>query len=289
MKRLGGLVTMAVIFVATAVMATPEGTVTGEASAPTARRGRHGGKRVFPEWTPSTASAADGETSTELAADIRALVAQGRRDRAASPEFLAALERALEKHNGDVASSEIPSASLPMIPRWRSGVWPAGWDAIRRDVWQFGDGQARQVQSQANTSYVLFYEPGMEWTDYEMTFRFESDSWLTPPSRSAARLYLRYHGVDDAYELIWDGAGDLTLTSKDKESNVKSRILAALPIPPETIRDGKPWTVKACGEKIEIWHEGKRILFCTDRAHATGTIGLESIHIPMLFDGVKVQ
>ena len=289
MKQLGGLVTMAVIFVATAVMAAPEGTVTGEASAPTARRGRHGGKHVFPEWTPSAVSSSDGGASTELAADISALVTQGRRDRAASPEFLAALERALEKHNGDAAVSEIPSASLPMIPRWRSGVWPAGWDAIRRDVWQFGDGQARQVQSQANTSYVLFYEPGMEWTDYEMTFRFESDSWLTPPSRSAARLYLRYHGVDDAYELIWDGAGDLTLTSKDKESNVKSRILAALPIPPETIRDGKPWTVKAFGEKIEIWHEGKRILFCTDRAHATGTIGLESIHIPMRFDGVKVQ
>lgn len=287
MKRLGGLVTMAVIFVAMAVMAAPEGTVTGEASAPTARRGRHGGKRVFPEWTPSTASAADGETSTELAADIRALVAQGRRDRAASPEFLAALERALEKHNGDAAASEIPSASLPMIPRWRSGVWPAGWDAIRRDVWQFGDGQVRQVQSQANTSYVLFYEPGMEWTDYEMTFRFESDSWLTPPSRSAARLYFRYHGLDDAYELLWDGAGDLTLTSKEKES--KSHILAAIPIPPETIRDGKPWTVKACGEKIEIWHEGKRVLWSTDHTHTSGTIGVESVHIPMRFDAVKVQ
>lgn len=289
MKRLGGLVTMAVIFVATAVMATPEGTVTGEASAPTARRGRHGGKRVFPEWTPSTASAADGETSTELAADIRALVAQGRRDRAASPEFLAALERALEKHNGDVASSEIPSASLPMIPRWRSGVWPAGWDAIRRDVWQFGDGQARQMQSQANTSYVLFYEPGMEWTDYEMTIRFESDAWLTPPARSSAVFYFRYHGADDTYLICWDGAGDLLLESRDKDNFGKRRTLAQILVSPETIRDGKPWTVKVRGENLEIWHEGKCVLRGTDRAHTSGTIGLESVHIPMRFDGVEVR
>ncbi len=289
MKRLGGLVTMAVIFVATAVMATPEGTVTGEASAPTARRVRHGGKRVFPEWTPSTASAADGETSTELAADIRALVAQGRRDRAASPEFLAALERALEKHNGDVASSEIPSASLPMIPRWRSGVWPAGWDAIRRDVWQFGDGQVRQVESRPNTRYVLFYEPGKEWTDYEVTFRFESDSWFTPPARSGAFIYFRYQGADDTYVMVVDGAGDLTVSSEEKERHAPGRILAQVLIPPETVRDGKPWTVKVRGEKIEVWHEGKRLLFCTDHAHTSGTIGVEGVHIPMQFDGVEVR
>lgn len=288
MNRLGCLVALAAVFAATAVMATPEGTVDGKVPAPSARRGRHRDKRVFPEWTPPVGSSAN-RRSTDLEAEIRALVAQGRRDRAASPEFLAALEAALEKHKWDATTEETPSSSLPMTPRWRSGVWPAGWDAIRRDVWQFGEGQARQVESRPNTRYVLFYEPGMEWTDYEVTFRFESDAWFTPPARSAARLYIRYHGVDDAYELIWDGAGDLTLSSKDKNHPELGLVLAQIMIPPETVRDGKPWTVKARGEKIEIWHEGKRILLCTDRAHMSGTIGLESGHIPMRFDGVEVR
>lgn len=288
MKRLGCLVAMAAVFAATAVMAAPEGTVSGEVSAPSARRGRHGGKHVFPEWTPPSGAPAK-VAETGLEADIRALVAQGRRDRAASPEFLAALEGVLAKHKWDRTVEEPPTATLPMKPRWRSGEWPAGWDAIRRDVWQFGDGEARQVQSQANTRYVLFYEPGKAWTDYEVTVRFESDSWFTPPARSAARLYIRYHGVDDAYELIWDGAGDLTLSSKDKNHPELGLVLAQIMIPPETVRDGKPWTVKARGEKIEIWHEGKRILLCTDRAHMSGTIGLESGHIPMRFDGIEVR
>lgn len=288
MKRLGCLVAMAAVFAATAVMAAPEGTVSGEVSAPSARRGRHGGKHVFPEWTPPSGAPAK-VAEIGLEADIRALVAQGRRDHAASPEFLAALEGILAKHKWDRVAEEAPTSRLPMTPCWRSGVWPAGWNAIRRDVWQFGDGQARQVQSQANTRYVLFYEPGMEWTDYEVTVRFESDSWFTPPARSAARLYIRYHGVDDAYELIWDGAGDLTLSSKDKNHPELGLVLAQIMIPPETVRDGKPWTVKARGEKIEIWHEGKRILLCTDRAHMSGTIGLESGHIPMRFDGIEVR
>ena len=288
MKRLGCLVALAAVFIATAVMATPEGTVDGKVSAPSARRVRHGGKHVFPEWTPPSGAPAK-VAETGLEADIRALVAQGRRDRAASPEFLAALEGVLAKHKWDRTVEESPTATLPMKPRWRSGEWPAGWDAIRRDVWQFGDGEARQVQSQANTRYVLFYEPGKAWTDYEVTVRFESDSWVPPPGRSATVLYFRYHALDDTYLIVWDGAGDLALESKDKENYGERRVLAQILISPETIRDGKPWTVKALGEKLEIWHEGKRILWCTDRAHASGTVGLESVHIPMKFDGVEVR
>lgn len=288
MKRLGCLVAMAAVFAATAVMAAPEGTVSGEVSAPSARRGRHGGKHVFPEWTPPSGAPAK-VAETGLEADIRALVAQGRRDHAASPEFLAALEGILAKHKWDRVAEEVPTSRLPMTPCWRSGVWPAGWDAIRRDVWQFGEGQARQVQSQANTRYVLFYEPGMEWTDYEVTVRFKSDSWFTPPTRSAARFYFRYHGLDDSYVLIIDGAGDLLLESAEKENVGKPRVLAQILIPSETVRDEKPWTVKVLGEKIEIWHEGKRVLWCTDHAHSSGTIGMESIHIPMRFDGVEVR
>ncbi|MBP1589492.1 MAG: hypothetical protein ILO10_04770 [Kiritimatiellae bacterium] len=288
MKRLGCFVAMAAVFAATAVMAAPEGAVSGEVSTPSVRRGRHGGKHVFPEWTP-TAGAPAKVAETELEADIRALVAQGRRDHAASPEFLAALEGVLAKHKWDRVAEEVPTSRLPMTPCWRSGVWPAGWDAIRRDVWQFGDGQARQVQSQANTRYVLFYEPGMEWTDYEMTVRFESDSWFTPPARSGAFIYFRYHGVDDTYVMVVDGAGDLTLSSEEKDRHAPGRVLAQVLIPPETVRDGKPWTVKVRGEKIEVWHEGKRMLFCTDRAHTSGTIGVEGVHIPMRFDGIEVR
>lgn len=49
--------------------------------------------RVFPPWEPGR----DGG-ETELEAELRVLIEQGRRDKAASPEFLGALEWVLEKH-----------------------------------------------------------------------------------------------------------------------------------------------------------------------------------------------
>lgn len=50
--------------------------------------------RVFPKWEPGTGKTG-GEV--EMVAELKALVEQGRRDRAASPEFLAALEALAEK------------------------------------------------------------------------------------------------------------------------------------------------------------------------------------------------
>lgn len=58
---------------------------------PDAARAR-GPARVFPPWQPP---AKDG-----LAEELRLLLEQGRRDRAASPEFLDALQRLLERHGG---------------------------------------------------------------------------------------------------------------------------------------------------------------------------------------------
>ena len=238
---------------------------------------------VFPPWKPGM-EGPNGEPG--LSAELRKLVAQGKRDRAASPEFLRVLEALLEKY---AAEEENPSDQLPLKPRFRGPGMPAGWSAVNPSAWRFGDGEARQVESKADTRYVLFYEPGMEWTDYEATFRFKSGAWFQPPMRSSAVLYFRYRGVDDSYSVWMDGAGDLSLISLDKERRGGQRILARVPLDVSVVRDGKPWTVKVHGENIEVWHEGQRLLWATDRAHRSGTVGLESVHIPMRFSEVDVR
>lgn len=246
--------------------------------------------RVFPPWTPGKPVGKSG-----AAAELRALVAQGRRDRAASPEFLAALEGLAAKWerdggmSADARDRRVATDKLPMTEDWRGEGWPLGWEAVRRDVWRFGDGEARQVESRANTRYVLFYEPGKAWTDYTATVRFESDQWFAPPMRSSAWLYFRYHGVDDSYVVYWDGAGDVTLSSLEKERQGKERILSRTPVDRAILLDGKPWSVKVRGEEIEVWHEGKRYLFATDGAHPSGTVGVESVHIAMRFSGLEVR
>lgn len=237
--------------------------------------------RMFPPWTQDKSDGKAGES-----AELRALVAQGRRDRAASPEFLAALEGLAGKWE---RAGRAAADRLPMVADWRGEEWPAGWEAVRRDVWRFGAGEARQVESRADMRYVLFYEPGKAWTDYEATVRFESGSWFTPPMRSSAVLYFRYRGVDDSYSLWLDGAGDLSLISLDKERRGRQRILARTPVDRATVLDGKPWTVKVRGEEIEVWHGGKRYLFATDGAHPSGTVGVESVHIPMRFSGLEAR
>lgn len=159
---------------------------------------------------------------------------------------------------------------------------------MRRDVWKFEEGAARQVESKANTRYVLFYEPGMAWKDYEVTFRFESDNWLQPPANSAAAVYFRYKSVEEAYSVQFDGFGQIWVNSHEKGKK-EGRLLAWIPMARETILDGKPWTVKAQGNKIELWHEGKRVVYVTDTAHEAGTVGIESIHIPMKFGELEVR
>ena len=238
---------------------------------------------VFPPWKPGMEGPKD---AAGLAAELRKLVAQGRRDRAASPEFLRALEALQEKYEGE---EEVSSDQLPLKPQFRGPGMPAGWIAVRPEVWQFGDGEARQVESKADTRYVLFYEPGKEWTDYEVTFRFESDAWLAPPANSCAVLYFRYHATDDAYSLWLDGKGRLTVVSLDKGCGNRQRLLARVPLDVSVVKDGKPWTVKVHEENIEVWHEGQRLLWTTDKAHRSGTVGLESVHIPMRFSGVEVR
>lgn len=241
--------------------------------------------RKFPAWEPGPGK--DGGPWAAWERDLRALVAQGRRDKAASPEFLDALEMLANRHKGRGPVKVL--GQLPMREEWGGWGWPEGWEAVRREVWKFGDGAARQVESKADTRYVLFYEPGMAWSDYEVTFCFESGAWFTPPMRSSAVLYFRYRGVDDSYSLWLDGAGDLSLISLDKGHGGKQRILSRMPLDGEVIRDGKPWTVKVHGEEIEVWHEGKRLLYATDWAHPKGTVGLESVHIPMKFGGLEVR
>ena len=245
--------------------------------------------RVFPKWEPGSGKAG-GEAGP--AAELTALVAQGRRDQAASPEFLDALEGLAKRWKAGKAAEpavETPSDKLPMKADFRGEGWPAGWEAVRRDVWRFGDGEARQVESKADTRYVLFYEPGKDWQDYEVTFRFESDKWFLPPANSCAVLYFRYHATDDAYSLWLDGKGRLTVVSLDKGCGNRQRLLARVPLDVAVVKDGKPWTVKVHEENIEVWHEGERLLWTTDKAHRGGTVGLESVHIPMKFDGVEVK
>lgn len=240
-----------------------------------------GPPRMFPPWNQGD----DGMGSESgLEDDLRGLVEQGRRDRTASPEFLAALDAMLEKH----AAEEKPSDKLPLKPAFRGPGMPAGWNAVVPSVWRFGNGTARQVESRADTRYVLFYEPGTEWTDYEVKFRFESDAWFAPPANSCAVLYFRYRALDDTYSLWLDGKGRLTVVSMDKGCGNRQRLLARVPLDTAVVKDGKPWTVKVHGENIEVWHEGQRLLWTTDREHRNGTVGLESVHIPMAFSGVSV-
>lgn len=266
-------------------VARPEDNRTPEVQKPISVSVPRTPPRVFSPWEPG-----NGGDETGLAAELRVLVAQGRRDRAASPEFLRALDSLAERHAGEAAGvPEKPSDRLPLKPEFRGPGMPAGWRAVEPWVWQFGNGTARQVFSQADTRYVLFYEPGMDWTDYEATFRFKSGAWFEPPMRASAVLYFRYRGVDDSYSVWLDGAGDLSLISLDKERRGGQRILARVPLDVSVVRDGKPWTVKVRGEAIEVWHEGKRLLSATDWKHPTGTVGLESVHIPMEFSGVEVK
>lgn len=239
--------------------------------------------RVFPEWRP--AKRADCPKDASLETELRALLATGRRDRAASPEFLDALEQLLARHAGKGGAS--PSDRLPVVPDFRDPSWPAGWEAVDASVWRFGDGVAEQTRSWANKRFVLSYAPGRNWRDYSATFRCESPSWMTPPSRSAAVLYFRYRGVDDTFSFWLDGAGDIALISFEKGRPL--RLMARVPADPAIIRDGKPWTVKVKGDEIEVWHEGVRWLQTTDRAHPAGTVGVESVHVPMRFSEIRVE
>lgn len=234
--------------------------------------------RVFPEWKP------EEKTSAGLEAELRALVAQGRRDRAASPEFLEALEALLEKH---AEREGKPSDRLPLKPEFRGPGMPAGWSAVDPSVWRFGDGEARQVLSRANTRYVLFYEPGMAWRDYEVRVRFESGEWFPPPANSCAAVWVRYKGVDDAYSVNFDGNGNVSVISCERGG--KGRVIVRTAAGPEVVKDGKPWTVRVRGEELVVEHEGRRYLEVHDGTHREGTVGLESIHIPMAFSGMEVR
>ena len=243
--------------------------------APSARR--------FPEWTPPASAPA---AANDLRAELRALLAQGRRDRAASPEFLDALQLLLDRHAGDAHATPPPSDRLPFRPDFAAPSMPPGWSAIKPDVWRFGDGFATQVRSWADTRFVLSYDPGRDWRDYTATFTVESDSWYTSPMRSSAVLYFRYKNPSDSFSLWLDSAGDISLISL--EAGEKQRILGRVPIDPAVIRDGRPWTVTVRGEEIRIHHGGHCLLMASDPAHPAGTIGLESVHIPARFSSVSV-
>lgn len=242
--------------------------------------------RVFPEWEPADAPLS---SSAGWESELRTLLAQGRRDKTASPEFLDALERVLNRHAGESAPSEPPSSKLPFKPTFKGPGMPPGWNAIKPEVWEFGDGQARQVFSQANTRYVLYYDPGKEWTDYEVRLRFESDKWFTPPMNSAAVLYIRYKGLEDSYCVVWNGAGGLDISSCEAGGGGVGRVLATRELSPEIIKDGLEWRVCVHGDEITVWHADKRMLLLRDDTHKSGTIGLESVHIPMTFSDVEVQ
>lgn len=244
-----------------------------------------GPPRMFPQWQPPEDTGKGRKPADDLAAELRLLLAQGRRDKAASPEFLDALQNLLDRHAADAAPPP-PSDRLPFRPDFLAPDMPPGWSAIKPDVWRFGDGCARQIRSWANDRFVLSYDPGRKWTDYTVTFSVESDAWFTPPARSSCVLYFRYLAPGDSFSLWLEGAGDLTLASHEREGH--QRILARIPVEPSVIRDGKPWTVTVRGEEIEVWHEGARLMYATDPAHPAGTIGLESVHIPARFSGLSV-
>lgn len=240
--------------------------------------------RVFPEWEPADAPLS---SSAGWESELRTLLAQGRRDKTASPEFLDALERVLNRHAGESAPSEPPSSKLPFKPTFKGPGMPPGWNAIKSEVWEFGDGQARQVFSQANTCYILSYEPGKDWKDYELRLRFESEKWFTPPMSSAARVYVRYKGMDGGYCVNWNGGGALDISNCQADG--KGPILVSRELSPEIIKDGLEWRVRVHGDEITVWHAGKRMLLLRDDTHKSGTIGLESSHIPMTFSDVEVQ
>lgn len=230
----------------------------------------------------------EARNETKLLVELKALVSQGRWDRAASPEFLDALEGLLEKYSGKGdENEEKPSDKLPLKADFKGPGMPTGWNAVDPSVWRFGDGAARQVESLANTRYVLYYEPGMAWKDYEMRVKFESDKWLIPPGTSAAAAYVRYKGVDDAYRVTWTGDGTLILDSC--EAGGKLRLLASREMPVEMVKDGLEWRVTVQEEVISVWHGDKRMLEVRDGTHHEGTVGMESIHIPMRFSGVEVK
>lgn len=237
-------------------------------------------ERVFPEWMSPPPAAAD-----DWRAELAALLAQGRRDRAASPAFLDALQRLLDRHANESPAPPPPSDRLPFHPAFDGPGMPPGWSAVKPEVWRFGDGFATQVRSWADTRFVLSYDPGREWRDYSATFTVESDSWFTHPMRSSAVLYFRYRGVADSFSLWLDSAGDLTLASQETNT---SRILARIPVEPAVIRDGKPWTVTVRGDEIKVFHEGRCLLMASDPAHPRGTVGLEAVHIPARFSSLSV-
>ena len=237
-------------------------------------------ERVFPEWTPPPPAAVN-----DWRAELAALLAQGRRDRAASPAFLEALQCLLDRHADDNSTPPPPSDRLPFHPTFDGPGMPPGWSAVKPEVWRFGDGFATQFRSWADTRFVLSYDPGREWRDYSATFTVESDSWFTYPMRSSAVLYFRYRGVTDSFSLWLDSAGDLTLSSQEARG---SRILARIPVESAVIRDGKPWTVTVRGDEIKVFHEGRCFLMASDPAHPRGTVGLEAVHIPARFSSLSV-
>ena len=134
---------------------------------------------------------------------------------------------------------------------------------------------------------MLFYESGKEWKDYTVTLKFESDKWFPPPANSCAAVWVRYKGVDDAYTVHFDGNGNVSVISC--EQGGKGRVIARTAAGAEVIKDGKPWLVSVRGEEIVVAHEGRRYLEVHDGTHREGTVGVESIHIPMRFGAVEVR
>ena len=232
-----------------------------------------------------------------IAEQLRWLVAFGKAENQASPLFLGMLEVIAERaeEEGLRASTTMastPSDKLPIHEDFSTAGCPVGWVTPRPGDWRFPGGYAEQTGSAANTRYALRYAPGREWTDYEVTAKFAvTDD--QPPFRpaTAIRLYVRLQDAPTGTE--WPGYHmnidpvnrDLIIgVVKDGRSQMLGRTYLSPGIPmPGT------WTMRAQGDAISVYHDGQMLLEIHDRTWPTGTVAIESVHMPIRVEQVDIR
>lgn len=110
---------------------------------------------------------------------LRWRVKYGGETEAATPMFLGMLEVVAEeaareeKAEGQTAARpKAASDQLPSREYFPATGCPAGWTSLKPSAWWFPGDYAEQVGTAANTRHVLWDEPGVKWTDDELSVKF---------------------------------------------------------------------------------------------------------------------
>lgn len=175
------------------------------------------------------------------------------------------------------------AAHLLLAEGFSGGVVPVGGSSPNPSAWTVNAGILTQGQYVPMTRYVLSYDAGLAWTDYRVEADLWSDGWYH--CRSSLRLYFRYSDVDNNYFLHLFSPGEIEIA---KRQGGAETLIAAVTVGQPTVYAPARYSVEVVGSLITVFRDGAQILQHTDSTYTSGTIGVESVHIPGYFDNVVV-